>query len=284
SLERLLDRTGEREQPLLDENRHFADEIHRLAALLEDTRVPFHAIGQFVDSALVGTRPIMKLAQLENRGADLVGKFPLFASIPLDPPHHVAALIIEGFEQSGKYQFCLLLPFGFGARDGVCDALLRVIEGRAARRKPRDQIPDRSIFLPSVSDVVDRRPCPYGSDRNLRHLDLIARPIGKAGIGGERPTSQAQPKGDGNGERPTSHVPPPGSPRRARNPRAGSYARIAPIMNSAVHPPTTASEIQLIWQLKCNAEHAHTAAANADQKRRTSCDFDMCPRGHTAGR
>src|SRR5215471_16625327 len=161
SLERLLDRTGEREQPLLDENGHFADETHRLAALLEDTRIPFHAIGQFVDSALVGTRPILKLAQLENRGADLVGKFPLFASIPLDSPHHVAAFIIEGLEQVGKYQFRLFLPFGFAARDGICNRLLRVIEGRAARRKPGDQIPDRGIFLPSVPHVVDGRPCPY---------------------------------------------------------------------------------------------------------------------------
>ena len=28
----------------------------------------------------------------------------------------------------------------------------------------------------------------------------------------------------------------------------------------------TTSEIQLIWQLKCNADHAHTAAANVDQQ------------------
>src|SRR5215813_13910994 len=88
SLERLLDRTGKREEPLLDENRHFADEVHRLAALLEDTRVPFHAIGQFVDFAGVGIGPILKLAQLENGGADLVGKFLLFASISLNPPHY----------------------------------------------------------------------------------------------------------------------------------------------------------------------------------------------------
>ena len=58
----MLDRTGEREQPLLDENGHFADEVHRLAALLEDTRVPFHAIGQFVDSALVGITSILNFA------------------------------------------------------------------------------------------------------------------------------------------------------------------------------------------------------------------------------
>src|SRR5262249_35649516 len=64
-------------------------------------------------SALVGIRPILKLAQLQNRGADLVGKFLLFASISLDPPHHVAAFIIEGLEQAGKYQFRLFLPFGF---------------------------------------------------------------------------------------------------------------------------------------------------------------------------
>src|SRR5262249_10516470 len=113
------------------------------------TRVPFDAIGQVVDSALVGIRAVLKLTQLENRGSDLVGKFLLFARIPLDPLHHFAALVIEGFEQSRKCQFRLLLPFGFGARDGICDALLRVIERRAARRKPRDQIPYRGVFLPS---------------------------------------------------------------------------------------------------------------------------------------
>src|SRR5215831_2972768 len=119
SLERLLDCTGEREQTLLDENGHFADEIHRLAALLEDTRVPFDATGEVVDSALVGIRSVLKLTQLEDRGPDLVGKFLLFARIPLDAPHHFAAFVVEGFEQSRKYQFRLFLPFGFGARDDI---------------------------------------------------------------------------------------------------------------------------------------------------------------------
>src|SRR5262249_5316183 len=186
SLERLLDCTGEREQTLLDENGHFADEIHRLAALLEDTRVPFDAIGQLVDSALVGIGAVLKLTQLENRGSDLVGKLLLFARIPLDPLHHFAALVIEGFEQSRKYQLRLLLPFGFGARDGVCDALLRVVERRAARRKPRDQIPYRGVFLPSVPDIVDGRTCPHGGNGDFRHFDLVAGPIGEARIRGER--------------------------------------------------------------------------------------------------
>src|SRR5262245_26284545 len=249
SLERLLDCTGEREQTLLDENGHFADEIHRLAALLEDTRVPFDAIGQVVDSALVGIGAVLKLTQLENRGSDLVRKFLLFARIPLDPLHHFAALVIEGFEQSRKYQFRLLLPFGFGAGDGICDGPLRVIDRRAAGRKPRDQILYRGVFLPSVPDVVDGRSCPPGGNGDFRHFDLVARPIGEARIGGERRAPQGQLHGDGQRAGPTSHAPPPpGSPRRARNPRAGSYARIAPTMNRAVQPPTTASEIQLIWQ------------------------------------
>ena len=70
-----MDCTGECEQALLDENRHFADEIHRLAALLEDTRLPFDAVSQFFDFALVGIRSILKLAELEDRGPDLLGKF-----------------------------------------------------------------------------------------------------------------------------------------------------------------------------------------------------------------
>ena len=61
-----MDRTGEREQALLDENGHFADEVHRFAAFLEDARIPFDAIGQFVDFAPVGIRPVLKLAELEE--------------------------------------------------------------------------------------------------------------------------------------------------------------------------------------------------------------------------
>jgi hypothetical protein len=61
---------SEREQPLLDENGHFADEIHRLAALLEDTRVPFHAIGQVVDSVLVCTvSPGISMLALTDRSS-----------------------------------------------------------------------------------------------------------------------------------------------------------------------------------------------------------------------
>src|SRR5262245_22195851 len=98
SLERLLDCTGEREQTLLDENGHFADEIHRLAALLEDTRVPFNAIGQVVDSALVGIGSILKLTQLENRGSDLVEKYHWFARKRLNPLHNFTALVIVGLK------------------------------------------------------------------------------------------------------------------------------------------------------------------------------------------
>ena len=39
------------------------------------------------------------------------------------------------------------------------NGLLRVIEGRAARRKPRDQV--RGILLPSVPHVIDGRSCPH---------------------------------------------------------------------------------------------------------------------------
>src|SRR5262249_34968623 len=126
-----------------DENGHFADVVHRLAALLEDTRVPFDAIGQVVDSALVGIGAVLKLAQLENRGSDLVGKFLLFASIPLDPRHHVTAFLIECLEQARKYQFRLSLPFGFATRDDICNRLLRASSSgvrRAASRATRSLI------------------------------------------------------------------------------------------------------------------------------------------------
>jgi hypothetical protein len=115
----LRDRTGKRKQTLLDDNRHFADEVYRFAALLENACVPFDSIGQLVDPALVGIRSILKLTKLEDRGPDLVRKLPLLAKIPLDPLHHFAAFMIEGLEQSSKYQFRLFLPLGFGAGDDI---------------------------------------------------------------------------------------------------------------------------------------------------------------------
>src|SRR5262245_17909720 len=101
-LERLLDRTGKGKQTLLDDNRHIADEVYRLAALLENACAPFDSIGQLVDPALVGVWSILKLTKLKDRGSDLVRKFLLFAKIALDPLHYFAAFMIEGLEQSSK--------------------------------------------------------------------------------------------------------------------------------------------------------------------------------------
>jgi len=77
----LLDRTCKRKQTLLDDDRHFADEVYRLAALFENACAPFNAIGQLVDPALVGIGSILKLTKLENRGPDLVRKFLLLADV-----------------------------------------------------------------------------------------------------------------------------------------------------------------------------------------------------------
>jgi hypothetical protein len=38
-------------------------------------------------------------------------------------------------------------------------------------------------------------------------------------------------------------------------------------MNRAVHPPTTASEIQLIWKSKCNADETFTLLQQTQTKR-----------------
>src|SRR5262249_59223095 len=104
SLERLLDRTGKRKQTLLDDNRHFADEVYRLAALFENACSPFDSIGQLVDPALVRIRSILKLTKLEHRRPDFVRKFLLLAKIPLEA---FAAFMIDGLEQSSKHQFRL---------------------------------------------------------------------------------------------------------------------------------------------------------------------------------
>jgi hypothetical protein len=104
---------------LLDDNRHFADEVYRLAALLENACVPFDSIRQFVDPALVGIGSILKFTKLKDRGPDLGRKFLLLAKIPLDATHHVAAFIVEALEQSGKQQLRLFLPLGCGARDDI---------------------------------------------------------------------------------------------------------------------------------------------------------------------
>src|SRR5262249_31547389 len=102
SLERLLDRAGKGKQPLLDDHRYFADEVYRLAALLENAGVPFDSTSQLVDLALVGIGSILKLTKLKDRGPDLRRKFLLLAKIPLDATHHVAAFIVEALEQSSK--------------------------------------------------------------------------------------------------------------------------------------------------------------------------------------
>src|SRR5260370_10616920 len=102
---------------VLDNKGDFVNEVYSFSERLDDARVSFDTIGQFIDSALVGIRPILELAELENRGSDLIGKFPLLAKIPLNPLHHFAAFMIDGLEQPRKYQFCLFLPLGFRARD-----------------------------------------------------------------------------------------------------------------------------------------------------------------------
>jgi hypothetical protein len=131
SLERLLDRTGKDTRTLLDDNRHFADEVYRLAALLED-RVPSNAIGQFVDSALIRMRPISKPCSW--RTAERIGKFLLFARIPLDPP---ITSLRSPLRVLNSPQISVS-PCS-AVRIGVCDAseILRLIERCAARRKPR---------------------------------------------------------------------------------------------------------------------------------------------------
>jgi hypothetical protein len=123
---------------------------------------------------------------------------------------------------------------------------LRVIERRALRREPRDQILYRGVVFPSVADVVDGRSCPHGGNGDFRHPDLIARPIRKARIGASAMPRKASSIATAiaTDERVMCRL----QARRARNPREGLYARIAPTMNRAVHPPTTASEIHLIWQ------------------------------------
>jgi hypothetical protein len=61
-----------------------------------------------------------------------------------------------------------------------------LVERRAAHREPGRQIPDGGILPPGVANVVDRRTGPDGRHRNLRHLELYARPVGKARIGRAR--------------------------------------------------------------------------------------------------
>ena len=73
-----------------------------VAALLENACIPFDAVGQLVDPALVGIRSVLKLMKLKDRGADLGRKLLLLAKIPLDATHHVAAFIVEALEQSSK--------------------------------------------------------------------------------------------------------------------------------------------------------------------------------------
>src|SRR5258708_22601052 len=74
SLERLLDRAGERKQALLDENGHLAGIADRLAPLLENARIPLDAVGELVGLALVAIGGILQVPQLEGLGADILGE------------------------------------------------------------------------------------------------------------------------------------------------------------------------------------------------------------------
>src|SRR5262249_31006555 len=139
--------------------------------------------------------------------------------------------------------------------DEVLGRLLRVLERRAPGREPRDEFLQLGVVLPRLADRIDRWAGPHCGDRELRHLRLRARPVGVARTG----AVGRAPGGAGRDRRgcedrvahhaslhAAPHVSPPGPPRRAMKPRDGSYAMIAPTMNTARQPSTTASEIQLI--------------------------------------
>jgi hypothetical protein len=88
--------TGFVRNTLAAHNRHFADEIYRLAALFENACIPF----ELVNSSLVGIRSILKLMKLKDRGADLGRK-----SFCLRKYRHFAAFMIECLEQSSSFAF-----------------------------------------------------------------------------------------------------------------------------------------------------------------------------------
>src|SRR5262249_8974386 len=156
-----LDHAGNGKQALLDEHGNFADVTNRLAPLLENARLPFHARGQFVDLALLVLGLVLKTMQFAHRGSDLPGKFLLLARIALDPVHHGSALTIESVEQARDDQFRLSLALGLFAGNEIRNRLLCLVERRAARGQPSDESLYRIILLPSVSDTINRRACPY---------------------------------------------------------------------------------------------------------------------------
>src|SRR5262249_33364824 len=81
----------------------------------------FHAIRQFVDSALVGITPILKLAHwrmVERIWSENSFCLRAYRWIPRITSLRSSLRVLN---RPRKYQFRLFLPLGLGARDDICN-------------------------------------------------------------------------------------------------------------------------------------------------------------------
>jgi hypothetical protein len=85
----LLDRSSEREQPLVDRRRHLADELDHVPPVLEDPRLPNKLIAELADLRLVGRGRALQRLQSERIVADFFGgctiAFMIGAILAYDP-------------------------------------------------------------------------------------------------------------------------------------------------------------------------------------------------------
>ena len=109
----------------------------------------------------------------------------LLSGDPLQSVHHLTsagALRVSNRPANSSLPAVVLSA---AASEKFGDRLLGVLERRAPGRELRHQRAHLGIVLPLVLDVVERRTCPHGGQRDFRHLGLDAWPVRIARIGGK---------------------------------------------------------------------------------------------------
>jgi hypothetical protein len=133
--------------------------------------------GELLARSLIGVGLVLQLPHLLGYFADVPGHRLLFARKTLDAAHHLIALRVQRRIQRGEQRLRLLLLFLAGSDHIIRDQFTRVLHRGAARRQSGDELGLfrlRGFFL---IRRLDRRTCPDTRNRDLRDLQLLARPV-----------------------------------------------------------------------------------------------------------
>ena len=156
---------------------------------------------------------------LANRGRELL----LSGTEPVQPGQDGAVLFVEHAEQAGEQFQQLRLSLFPDLLHECVDPVARLLDRHTALRNVMHEIRHLLVLLPIGLLLIQRRTRPDRRKRKLRHLDLLARPVGIARPGWRgicrRGCKQCAQRERRATETEGNHPPPV---RRAINPRAGS--------------------------------------------------------------